>query len=646
MARIVKPLDATILYSREQREAAIWDGDFSPMAKPDGEVIFPLDAARLPEDVESNPRETIDKLTKTVCDMIKADLSRVYVTQNPDEAPEDANLHVGDKDGIYYIPDDSTSPRSFDNEAEGGFTQNDDVRDISYGSEIVFEDGKTGVVVGLPDYLKNSETLGEDVEPSISVMGSNSSEPVDIEANKIQSITHSENSLPVSEDPPSVDPDHLQEGDTVLASGYLNDFVTTITGRREEDSEILYEYPESDRPTGGPSKDLTPSKVERVLSVEGDVDLRENEGGDRPRVFSVDQLTEGTDVLYSPPYKDVLEEATVSRISDTSIGEDEEPEVLLAVGEDGSPRYIYEDDLSEYEIRIQTEDDEDDEDSSLTPLSELNLSDASSIKKPENAGISYQFMDVYEFDSGQSVYVTEVGTGGEDIEEAHRSLANHSFVEKFAPDSVPSHYYDEDQKRMLVRGLNGDDVSTASDDLIEKVYQRQAVSAVSLQVMAANFDAHHDNTRILPDGTVAFHDIDHSAGDITGGSTGTKSWYESTVDRTIDELQSTLSSAGIELSNTEIMEVTSRVAHHITENNQEDMLDYQESVSEDVEPFAENVVSNVENFARVQSLVEDQDVDLGEAYQNVFGTNLPSWFDPDEARSVALDMSDYPDFFD
>jgi hypothetical protein len=158
------------------------------------------------------------------------------------------------------------------------------------------------------------------------------------------------------------------------------------------------------------------------------------------------------------------------------------------------------------------------------------------------SSVSGAHMDIgalpaYDGESNQGlVFRRKFGDGALDPETGHRQMVSYTIGSALGG-QMPQHagHADEDG-HVVANGVDGYDIGAAPQEVLEQVDEQEFIDQAAIQIILGNNDAHHQNVKVTPDGHVVFHDIDHSAGDITGEFVGKKTSYDDSLDRVLGEL--------------------------------------------------------------------------------------------------------------
>jgi hypothetical protein len=196
------------------------------------------------------------------------------------------------------------------------------------------------------------------------------------------------------------------------------------------------------------------------------------------------------------------------------------------------------------------------------------------------------------------VFKTEYGPDGEKTDLGHRQMVTYTVGDALGGE-MPEHVgHPEDDGYVAAEGIEGEDIGSAPGGYLEQVDPEQWYEQAAVQIILGNNDAHMQNVKVTPEGDLVFHDIDHSAGDITSDFVGNKPQYDSAIDRVLGEL----TRSGQYVVDDDKEEMKQKMLEHAKEKAQEvngteelnDALSEAQAYNED---HVGNVASNVTRLA-------------------------------------------------
>lgn len=141
-----------------------------------------------------------------------------------------------------------------------------------------------------------------------------------------------------------------------------------------------------------------------------------------------------------------------------------------------------------------------------------------------------------EGDNRGLVFKTQYGPDGEKTDLGHRQMVTYTVGDALGG-QMPQHVgHPEEDGYVAAEGVEGEDIGAAPNEYLEKVEEDDWYDQAATQIILGNNDAHSQNVKVTPDGDLVFHDIDHSAGDITSDFVGNKPHYDDAIDRVLGEL--------------------------------------------------------------------------------------------------------------
>lgn len=146
-------------------------------------------------------------------------------------------------------------------------------------------------------------------------------------------------------------------------------------------------------------------------------------------------------------------------------------------------------------------------------------------------------LDSWDGESNEGlIFENNYGPGAEDPEIGHRQMVTYTLGDALGG-NMPTHVgHPEEDGWVAAEGVEGENIGSAPAEYREQVDPEDFYEQAGIQLLLGNNDAHHQNMMVTPDGQIVVHDIDHSAGDITGDFTGNKPQYDDALDRTLGEL--------------------------------------------------------------------------------------------------------------
>lgn len=147
-----------------------------------------------------------------------------------------------------------------------------------------------------------------------------------------------------------------------------------------------------------------------------------------------------------------------------------------------------------------------------------------------------EYDDPSDVENRDLVFRRKFGDDALDPQTGHRQMVAYTIGDALGG-QMPEHAgHAEEDGEVVANGVNGYDIISAPDEVLEQVDEDQFYEQAAVQIILGNNDAHRSNVKVTPDGDLVFHDIDHAAGDISSDFVGEKGQYDDALDRVLGEL--------------------------------------------------------------------------------------------------------------